>query len=97
MRDLYFFGATKRVCTVAAVPGRFVFALSGLRFFRWCGSVLVPEHCACLFRVPSPHQPFRHRMQCGLKSLAVRLAQRFTHGAVDDSVQFIDIHFDPPA
>ena len=97
VRDLYFFGATKRVRAIASMARRFVLAHLGLCFVRRRSTVLIPEYRTRLLRVSSPHQSFRHRMQCGLQSLTVRLVQWFTHGAVDDPVQLIHIHIDPPA
>ena len=100
VRNLHFLRAAIRARAVAAVARRF--ARFGIRrvwlfMLRGCGIRLLAEHRAGLLRAPRAHQSFRHRMHRRLQLLAVRLVQWFPHGAVDDPVQFIDIHIDPRA
>jgi len=65
VRDLHFFGATKRVRSIAAMPGRLAFALFGLRLFRRSRSVLISEHCVRLLVIPPSLERLHQRMQRG--------------------------------
>jgi len=58
----------------------------------WCFRF---RHGAGLFRVPPPHQSFRHRMHGGFERPAIGLVQRCLHGGFNDPIQLIHIHIDP--
>ena len=87
------FAPRKRCGTIAPMTGRSRFA--GLRLV--CGHRIPRQNRTGFLRTPFPQQPLRHGMEGGFELLAFGFAQRRTRAAIDDLVQFVQIHVEPPS
>jgi len=85
-------GASKRSGTMAPMTAGSRRAV--LRLAR--GRCVTRQNGASLLRTAFRHQSFCHGMQRGFELLAFRCAQRRTRAAIDNLIQLIQIHVDPP-
>ena len=92
MRDRNPFAPAKRRGTIAPVSGRQPIR----RLWLACGR-RIPRQDRTGFLRLRPQQPLRHRMQGGFEFLAIGFAQRRLRAAIDDLVQFVQIHVEPPS
>lgn len=84
-------GTGKRRGAVAPVTVRT--RLAGIGLIHGCR--ILRENGLGLLRTSSPHQFLCHGMERGFQLLTLRFAQRRTRAAIDDLIQFLQIHIDP--
>ena len=84
-------GTGKRRGAIAPMPGRS--RCAGLRLARQ--HPIRRQDGTGFLRTPIPHQFLCHGMDRGFEFLAFRLAQRRTRAAIDDLIQFVQVHLDP--
>jgi hypothetical protein len=65
--------------------------------FRFVGRRILRQNGTGLFRIPLPRQALRHGVDRGFELLAVGFAQRRLRAAIDDLVQFFQVHLDRPS
>jgi hypothetical protein len=65
--------------------------------WRACGRPIRRQHGTGFLRIPFPQQPLCHGMERGFKLLAFRFAQRRARAAIDNLIQFVQVHVDPPS
>jgi len=85
-------GAGKCSAAVAPVTGRSRFA--GCRFVE---RHILRQNRTGFFRSPFRPQALRHGVERGFELLAFGFAQRRPRAAIDDLVQFVQVHLDPPS
>jgi len=69
--------------------------LAAIRFA--CGRRIRRQNRTGFLRTPFPEQSLGHGMECGFELLAFRFTQRRARTAIDDLVQFIQVHVHPPS
>ena len=84
--------AAERSGAVAPVTGRSRFA-----GFRFVGHRILWQNGTGLFRSPFPRQALRHGVDRGFQLLAFGFAKRRLRAAIDDLVEFFQVHVDPPS
>ena len=104
--DIHLSPAAKRLCSIAAVPGRrwrvVIRLRSGFRVFRLLQHrgpqrqvfVAGVEHLAGLLRIAPPHQHRRQSVQRVFELVVIGLAQRRFSRSVQHPIQFLKVHVD---
>src|SRR5690242_10690994 len=83
--------ARKRCGPIAPMTGRSRFA--GLRLPGLC---CIRQNGAGFLRISFPHQSLCHGMDRGFELLAFGFAERGARASIDNLVQFVQVHVDPP-